>query len=92
METELLSQIVSGGPETKEEETGEAVDGAAATEIGMLTEEGRTAWVIVQETEAVLSLGCTSCHPCPWVQLLLFAVDDNSQIFLFTLSNIVAFC
>ena len=74
METELLSQIVSGGPETKEEETGEAVDGAAATEIGMLTEEGRTAWVIVQETEAVLSLGCTSCHPCPWVQLLLFAV------------------
>lgn len=46
METELLSEIVSGGPETKEEETGEAVDGAAATEIGMLTEEGRTAWVI----------------------------------------------
>ncbi|XP_021244278.1 glutamate-rich protein 5 [Numida meleagris] len=33
VETELLSQIVSGGPETKEEETGEAVDGAAATEI-----------------------------------------------------------
>ncbi|XP_042664537.1 glutamate-rich protein 5 [Centrocercus urophasianus] len=32
VETELLSQIVSGGPETKEEETGE-VDGAAATEI-----------------------------------------------------------
>ncbi|GAB0181943.1 glutamate-rich protein 5 [Grus japonensis] len=34
VETELLSEIVSGGPETKEEETGEAVDGAAATEIG----------------------------------------------------------
>ncbi|KAK4827496.1 hypothetical protein QYF61_018796 [Mycteria americana] len=33
VETELLSEIVSGGPETKEEETGEAVDGAAATEI-----------------------------------------------------------
>ncbi|XP_031446911.1 glutamate-rich protein 5 isoform X2 [Phasianus colchicus] len=33
VESELLSQIVSGGPETKEEETGEAVDGAAATEI-----------------------------------------------------------
>ncbi|XP_063180160.1 glutamate-rich protein 5 [Chroicocephalus ridibundus] len=32
VETELLSEIVSGGPETKEE-TGEAVDGAAATEI-----------------------------------------------------------
>ena len=48
METELLSEIVSGGPETKEEETGEAVDGATAvTEIGMLTEEGRTMWVIV---------------------------------------------
>ncbi|XP_054670242.1 glutamate-rich protein 5 isoform X1 [Grus americana] len=47
VETELLSEIVSGGPETKEEETGEAVDGAAATEIGMLTEEGRTTWVVV---------------------------------------------
>ncbi|XP_028940375.1 glutamate-rich protein 5 [Antrostomus carolinensis] len=33
VETELLSEIGSGGPETKEEETGEAVDGAAATEI-----------------------------------------------------------
>ncbi|CAM9289009.1 unnamed protein product [Bubo scandiacus] len=33
VETELLSEIVSGGPETKEEETGEAVDSAAATEI-----------------------------------------------------------
>lgn len=39
METELLSEIVSRGPETKEE----TVDSAAATEIGMLTEEGRTA-------------------------------------------------
>ncbi|XP_056341873.1 glutamate-rich protein 5 [Oenanthe melanoleuca] len=42
VETELLSETVSEGPETKEEETGEAVDSAAATEIGMLTEEGRT--------------------------------------------------
>ncbi|XP_026697301.1 glutamate-rich protein 5 [Athene cunicularia] len=32
VETELLSEIVNGGPETKEE-TGEAVDSAAATEI-----------------------------------------------------------
>ncbi|XP_061851301.1 glutamate-rich protein 5 isoform X4 [Colius striatus] len=32
VETELLSEIVSGGPETKEE-TGEAVDSAAAAEI-----------------------------------------------------------
>ncbi|XP_016151676.1 PREDICTED: glutamate-rich protein 5 isoform X1 [Ficedula albicollis] len=47
VETELLSETVSEGPETKEEETGEAVDSAAATEIGMLTEEGRTTWVIV---------------------------------------------
>ena len=46
METELLSEIVNRGPETKEEETGEAVDSAAATEIGMLTEEGRTARII----------------------------------------------
>lgn len=81
VETELLSQIVSGGPETKEEETGE-VDGAAATEIGMLTEERRTAWVIAQEAEAVLSLVCTSC-PCPWVQLLLFAVYDKAVINIF---------
>ncbi|XP_030366538.1 glutamate-rich protein 5 [Strigops habroptila] len=34
VENELLSETVSGGPETKEEETGEAVDSAAATEIG----------------------------------------------------------
>ncbi|XP_066034189.1 glutamate-rich protein 5 [Chamaea fasciata] len=34
VETELLSETVSEGPETKEEETGEAVDSAAATEIG----------------------------------------------------------
>lgn len=47
METELLSETVGEGPETKEEETGEAVDSAAATEIGTLTEEGRTTWVIV---------------------------------------------
>ncbi|XP_068861301.1 glutamate-rich protein 5 isoform X2 [Aphelocoma coerulescens] len=47
VETELVSETVSEGPETKEEETGEAVDSAAATEIGMLTEEGRTIWVIV---------------------------------------------
>ncbi|XP_071660019.1 glutamate-rich protein 5 [Patagioenas fasciata] len=33
VETELLSELVSGGPETKEDETGEAVDDAAATEI-----------------------------------------------------------
>ncbi|XP_005042388.1 PREDICTED: glutamate-rich protein 5 isoform X2 [Ficedula albicollis] len=33
VETELLSETVSEGPETKEEETGEAVDSAAATEI-----------------------------------------------------------
>ncbi|XP_032843840.2 glutamate-rich protein 5 [Tyto alba] len=32
VETELLSEMVGGGPETKEE-TGEAVDSAAATEI-----------------------------------------------------------
>lgn len=82
METELLSQIVSGGPETKEEETGE-VDGAAATEIGMLTEERRTAWVIAQEAEAVLSLVCTSSCPCPWIQLLLFAVYDKAVINIF---------
>ncbi|KAL9870239.1 glutamate-rich protein 5 isoform 2-T2 [Geothlypis trichas] len=35
VETELLSETVSEGPETKEEETGEAVDSAAATEIGI---------------------------------------------------------
>ncbi|TRZ14700.1 hypothetical protein HGM15179_012404 [Zosterops borbonicus] len=35
VETELLSETVSEGPETKEEETGEAVDSAAATEIGL---------------------------------------------------------
>ncbi|XP_061303986.1 glutamate-rich protein 5 isoform X1 [Pezoporus flaviventris] len=46
VETELLSETLSRGSETKEE-TGEAVDSAAATEIGMLTEEGRTMWVIV---------------------------------------------
>ncbi|XP_061851299.1 glutamate-rich protein 5 isoform X2 [Colius striatus] len=34
VETELLSEIVSGGPETKEE-TGEAVDSAAAAEIAL---------------------------------------------------------
>ncbi|XP_023776504.1 glutamate-rich protein 5 isoform X1 [Cyanistes caeruleus] len=33
VETELLSETVSEGPETKEEETGEAVDSAAASEI-----------------------------------------------------------
>ncbi|XP_053915165.1 glutamate-rich protein 5 [Cuculus canorus] len=33
VETELLSEIVSGGPGTKEEETGEAVDGAEVTKI-----------------------------------------------------------
>ncbi|XP_068861302.1 glutamate-rich protein 5 isoform X3 [Aphelocoma coerulescens] len=33
VETELVSETVSEGPETKEEETGEAVDSAAATEI-----------------------------------------------------------
>lgn len=36
VETEMHSEIVSEGSETKEEETGEA---AAATEIGMLTEK-----------------------------------------------------
>lgn len=39
METEMHSKIVSEGNETKEEETGEALDVTAATEIGMLTEE-----------------------------------------------------
>ncbi|XP_064248683.1 glutamate-rich protein 5 isoform X2 [Passer domesticus] len=39
VETELLSETVSEGPETKEEETGEAVDSAAATEIGFTVHE-----------------------------------------------------
>ncbi|KAJ7413259.1 glutamate-rich protein 5 [Willisornis vidua] len=37
VETELLSETVSGGPETKEE-TGEVVDSAATTEIGYFSE------------------------------------------------------
>ncbi|XP_065524753.1 glutamate-rich protein 5 isoform X2 [Lathamus discolor] len=70
VETELLSETVSRGSETKEE-TGEAVDSAAATEIGMLTEEGRTVWVIVQETKkTVLFLMSTSCHTPAGIQLL----------------------